>query len=62
MPSSSYSTDVPNLSRKVAVGKRYLFGPGTILLAHGDNEHIKITDLIKTVTDYQRIIRLILSP
>lgn len=56
-----YSTDVPNLSRTVATGKRWLFGPGSILVAHGDNEHIKISDLLKTVRDYEAIIEHILS-
>lgn len=57
----SYSTDVPNLSKFVASGKRYLFGPGSILLAHGDNEHIKIKDLLGTAHDYELIFNLILN-
>jgi acetylornithine deacetylase len=57
----NYSTDVPNLSRDVAIGKRYLFGPGTILLAHGDNEHIEISRLLGTAHDYEVIFKKILS-
>ncbi|CCG84654.1 protein of unknown function [Taphrina deformans PYCC 5710] len=57
----NYSTDVPNLSREVATGKRYLFGPGSILLAHGDNEHIKIKELLGTAHDYELIFNLLLK-
>ena len=56
-----YSTDVPNLSRQVASGKRYLFGPGSILLAHGDDEHIEIKELLQAAHDYEDIITHLLK-
>lgn len=45
----------------MAIGKRYLFGPGTILLAHGDNEHIKVDELLGTAHDYELIFNLLLK-
>ncbi|ORY85103.1 putative peptidase [Protomyces lactucae-debilis] len=57
----NYSTDVPNLSREVATGKRFLFGPGSILVAHGDDEHIEIDKLLGTAHDYELIFNKILS-
>ncbi|KAL4808534.1 putative carboxypeptidase [Aspergillus unguis] len=53
----NYGTDVPNL--KVYEGsdvKRYLYGPGSILLAHGDHEAITVGHLEEAVRGYRRLI------
>jgi acetylornithine deacetylase/succinyl-diaminopimelate desuccinylase-like protein len=42
----SFGTDAPRLK---GVHKKYLYGPGTILVAHGGNEHIRISELIESV-------------
>ncbi|KAK6509008.1 hypothetical protein TWF481_003774 [Arthrobotrys musiformis] len=54
----SYGTDIPNLNGN---HKKYLYGPGTILVAHGDNEKIDKSDLYEAVKGYKRIVKGILS-
>ncbi|KAF2405597.1 Zn-dependent exopeptidase [Trichodelitschia bisporula] len=49
----NYGTDVPNLAGE---HRRYLYGPGSILVAHGDDEHLAIEDLVRAVGDYERLI------
>ncbi|KAL6706904.1 hypothetical protein ACN47E_005047 [Coniothyrium glycines] len=49
----NYGTDVPNLSGD---HKRYLYGPGTIFVAHSDHEALKRSELEQAVLDYRRII------
>ena len=49
----NYGTDVPNLDGK---HKRYLYGPGNILVAHSDHEHLSTSDLMQAVEGYQKII------
>lgn len=51
----NYGTDIPNLD-KVAGQKRYLYGPGSILVAHSDHESISLRDLETAVTDYEKLI------
>lgn len=48
----SFGTDVPRLKGD---HKKYLFGPRSILHAHGEKEHIAVPDLIEPVTVYKRI-------
>ncbi|KUJ09088.1 Zn-dependent exopeptidase [Mollisia scopiformis] len=36
--------------------KRYLYGPGTILVAHSDHEHLSISDLEEAVEGYKTLI------
>ncbi|KAF3916625.1 Aminoacylase-1 [Dactylellina cionopaga] len=55
---TSYGTDIPNLNGK---HKKYLYGPGSILVAHGDNEKIDKSDLYEAVKGYKRIVKGILS-
>ncbi|KAL4781865.1 hypothetical protein BJX76DRAFT_359454 [Aspergillus varians] len=53
----NYGTDVPNL--RVYEGsnvKRYLYGPGTIHVAHGDHEAITVAQLEEAVKGYRRLI------
>ncbi|KAL4930636.1 M20 family metallopeptidase [Aspergillus undulatus] len=53
----NYGTDVPNL--KIYEGadvKRYLYGPGSIFVAHGDHEGITVAQLEEAVRGYKRLI------
>jgi acetylornithine deacetylase len=49
----AYATDVPVLS---AWGTPYLFGPGSIAVAHRDDEHIEIDELHAAVDAYERLV------
>ncbi|GAP92064.2 putative acetylornithine deacetylase [Rosellinia necatrix] len=49
----NYGTDVANLKGDHA---RYLYGPGSILVAHGANEAIKLKDLEAGVEGYKKLI------
>ncbi|KAF2141702.1 uncharacterized protein K452DRAFT_271375 [Aplosporella prunicola CBS 121167] len=49
----NYGTDIPRLKGD---HKRYLYGPGSILVAHSDNEAIKVHDLERAVVDYTKLI------
>jgi acetylornithine deacetylase len=48
----AYATDVPALS---AWGTPYLFGPGSIHVAHRDDERIEIDELRAAVEAYERL-------
>ncbi|HET7585366.1 MAG TPA: M20/M25/M40 family metallo-hydrolase [Gemmatimonadaceae bacterium] len=48
----SYGTDIPQLS---AWGTPYLFGPGSIHVAHRDDEHVDVAELQAAVDDYETI-------
>lgn len=49
----NYGTDVPNME---GAHKKYLYGPGSILVAHSDHEHLAEEDLLEAVEGYKRII------
>jgi acetylornithine deacetylase len=49
----NYGTDVPNLSGD---HKRYLYGPGSIFVAHSDHEALKRKELEQAVLDYRHLI------
>ncbi|KAJ5736725.1 carboxypeptidase [Penicillium malachiteum] len=51
----NYGTDVPNLEVRKDV-KRYLYGPGTIFVAHGDNEALTVRDMKDAVEGYKKLI------
>ncbi|KAJ6141480.1 hypothetical protein N7470_009870 [Penicillium chermesinum] len=51
----NYGTDVPALQVKEGV-KRYLYGPGTIFVAHGDNEALTVGELKDAVVGYKKLI------
>ena len=51
----NYGTDVPNLEVKKGV-KRYLYGPGSILVAHSDHEGLTVGDLEQAVDGYKRLV------
>ncbi|KAI5858499.1 hypothetical protein BZA05DRAFT_365825 [Tricharina praecox] len=55
----SYGTDVPNLKGE---HKKYLYGPGSILTAHGDNEYVLKSDLFDAVNGYKKLIKESLWP
>ncbi|KAL1875709.1 hypothetical protein VTK73DRAFT_9898 [Phialemonium thermophilum] len=48
----SFGTDIQRLN---GPHKKYLYGPGSILDAHGENEQVSIPDLIKSVAVYKRL-------
>jgi acetylornithine deacetylase len=49
----AYATDVPVLS---SWGTPYLFGPGTINVAHRDDEHVEIEELHAAIEAYERLV------
>jgi len=49
----NYGTDIPNLQGD---HKRYLYGAGSILMAHSDHEHLKVSDLETAVKGYKTLI------
>jgi len=55
---ANYGTDVANLEGN---HRSYLYGPGTILVAHGDDEAIKVRDLEASVEGLKKIIKHALS-
>ncbi|KAF7188302.1 putative carboxypeptidase [Pseudocercospora fuligena] len=52
----NYGTDIPNWDQTDKDQKRYLYGPGTIFVAHSDHEEITVKDLETAVDDYQKIV------
>jgi acetylornithine deacetylase len=53
-----YTTDIPFLSNW---GTPLLYGPGSINVAHTDNEHVKIAELHKAVDGYSKLARHLLG-
>ena len=49
----NFGTNAPILAR---AHNRYLYGPGTILVAHSDHEALTIEDMERAVESYQRLI------
>lgn len=54
----SFNTDVPHLG---ALGKPMLFGPGSILDAHGEHERIARKELIAAIDTYERTVTALLK-
>jgi len=52
----NYGTDVPNLKVRDGV-KRYLYGPGSIFVAHGDHEGLTVRDIKDAVVGFKKLIR-----
>jgi acetylornithine deacetylase len=50
----AFATDIPALGNW---GTPYLFGPGSIHVAHRDDEHVKVPELRAAVDAYARIVR-----
>jgi acetylornithine deacetylase len=53
-----FTTDIPFLS---SWGKPFLLGPGSVLVAHTDNEHVHISEMIKAVDHYVNLAQYLLS-
>ncbi|KAK5061133.1 hypothetical protein LTR84_007675 [Exophiala bonariae] len=51
----NYGTDIPNLELAPEV-KRYLYGPGSILVAHGRDEGLTVGDLEEALDGYKRLV------
>jgi acetylornithine deacetylase len=51
----SYTTDIPAFGG--AWGKPFLFGPGSILVAHTDEERVRKADLTAAVEIYKNLVR-----
>ena len=53
-PSSvaAFATDIPALTNW---GTPYLFGPGSIHVAHTASEHVSVRELAEAVSAYERI-------
>ncbi len=49
---AAFGTDVPRLNGD---HKKYLYGPGSILNAHGKNEHVKVSEMVESIDAYKRI-------
>ena len=54
----AFATDIPALT---AWGTPYLFGPGSVHVAHTDAEHVPIAELRASVELYERLVSAILS-
>ncbi|OQO07447.1 hypothetical protein B0A48_07144 [Cryoendolithus antarcticus] len=52
----NYGTDIPNLKQTVKGQKRYLYGPGSILVAHSDHEATTEKELFDAVDGYKTLI------
>ncbi|MDE3178315.1 MAG: M20/M25/M40 family metallo-hydrolase [Acidobacteriota bacterium] len=52
----AFSTDLPALT---AWGRPFLLGPGSVHVAHTDNEHVRKQDLLEAVEHYCRLVRLL---
>ena len=55
---AAYATDIPKLT---AWGKPYLFGPGSIHVAHRDDEHLRVDELRAAVDAYVGIAKQALA-
>ena len=55
---AAYATDIPKLTNW---GTPYLFGPGSIHVAHRDDEHVQVAELRAAVDAYVRIVELALA-
>src|SRR5262249_58041881 len=53
-----YTTDIPLLTRW---GTPLLLGPGSIHVAHSDDEHVSVDELYQAVELYERIARQLLE-
>lgn len=54
----AFGTDIPRLRGD---HKKYLYGPGSILDAHGKNEQVRIPDLIRCVQVYKHLVKMCLG-
>jgi acetylornithine deacetylase len=52
----AFATDIPALT---AWGTPYLFGPGSIHVAHRDDEYVTVAELVAAVDSYEKLVRQI---
>jgi acetylornithine deacetylase len=52
----AFATDIPAMP---SWGTPYLFGPGSIHVAHRDDEHVTVSELEAAVDVYERIVRML---
>jgi acetylornithine deacetylase len=50
---AAFATDIPALTNW---GTPYLFGPGSIHVAHRDDEHVAVDELCNAVSSYEKIV------
>ena len=50
----AFATDIPSLA---AWGQPFLFGPGSIHVAHTENERISKTELVQAVEIYVNMVK-----
>jgi len=51
----AFGTDIPRLKDEYC-NKRVLYGPGSILVAHGPDEYIRVSELIDSISGYKRLV------
>jgi acetylornithine deacetylase len=51
----AFGTDVPRL-RQERCKNRVLYGPGSILVAHGPDEYIRVPDLVESISGYKKLV------
>ncbi|OZJ04719.1 hypothetical protein BZG36_01784 [Bifiguratus adelaidae] len=56
----SYNTDIGAWKHPLPAGA-YLYGPGSILVAHGENEFVSKQQLVESVEGYKRLITSVLA-
>lgn len=56
----AFGTDIPRLNKELC-GRRILYGPGSILVAHGPDEFIKVSELISSISGYKKLIQRFLE-
>ena len=54
----SFTTDIPFLDRW---GTPLLLGPGSVTVAHTDEEHVATSDLVRATDLYEQLARTLLS-
>lgn len=56
----AFGTDVPRLKEGMC-RRRVLFGPGSILVAHGEGEEVGVRELVESVGGYKRLVEYFLK-
>ena len=51
----AFGTDVPRLKAELCAN-RVLYGPGSILVAHGPDEFIRVPELIDSIAAYKKLV------
>ena len=55
---AAFATDLPSLTNW---GTPYLFGPGSVHVAHTDDEHVSVAELEQAVDSYVRLAKAAVS-